>query len=437
MQNKNSRQLRIAIVWEQIEWGGVDSYLSYLLNSWPNSEDQIVIFHNKENKGAARLKGLLKSGPRVCFEEIPISIKFYDGNSKFSKLLRLVTYIATPLLFVRACRSYRNLFKGSDYDVVFVQNGGYPGSYGALASIIGAAQAGIVVRSLTVHHAATKPDLLHGWFRLLIEKKLGNVLSSLITVSNATKQTMIQNTRIFDDQNCYVTVIENGIPIPTPTPTPKQPGKRQTVGYGKIKIGLLGRLEAYKGHDDFLCALSLLPRAILSRVSVEFYGGYEQKDFDRLSHLVEVFELDDVVSILGFVERDTSEIIADLDLVAMVTKTFEGFGLTVVEALHQKVPVLATPVGIIPDIFPEGGKLIVDAGNIHGMASAIEGFVNAPNRGEYMNECVQSRLWKYDSNYMAARYRQHLMFEYLKTGRSLKEKEKLHSGLLEAGLPIS
>ena len=49
-------KLKIAIVWEQKEWGGVDSYLSYMINSWPNDQDSFVIFYNKQNKGAIRLK---------------------------------------------------------------------------------------------------------------------------------------------------------------------------------------------------------------------------------------------------------------------------------------------------------------------------------------------------------------------------------------------
>ena len=72
-------KLKIAIVWEQKEWGGVDSYLSYMINSWPNDQDSFVIFYNKQNKGAIRLKKILKNDVDVSFREIRSSFRFKDS----------------------------------------------------------------------------------------------------------------------------------------------------------------------------------------------------------------------------------------------------------------------------------------------------------------------------------------------------------------------
>ena len=50
----------IAIVWEGYDAGGVDSYLSYLLDAWP-CDDEIYIFYNVENLGVERLKKIISN----------------------------------------------------------------------------------------------------------------------------------------------------------------------------------------------------------------------------------------------------------------------------------------------------------------------------------------------------------------------------------------
>ena len=44
----------IAIVWEQLAWGGVDTFLKYLLNSKNFSHLDVTIFTNDTNKGLDR-----------------------------------------------------------------------------------------------------------------------------------------------------------------------------------------------------------------------------------------------------------------------------------------------------------------------------------------------------------------------------------------------
>jgi len=400
--------MKIAIVWEQVEWGGVDSYLDYLLDSWPKKNDKFVIFHNKENKGAERLKKITTKYSQISFREIKTSFHFSVSLGFFSKLKKFMIYIFTPFLFLFSARKYKKIFQKEKFDILLAQNGGYPGSYGVISSIFGAAKAGIKVKTLVVHHAAIKPNLLHGWFRILLERKISSLLTSVITVSNATKETIIRNTRIFDSQNCHVAVIENGTPIP------KERKKENLKPHSKVKIGILGRLELYKGHDDFLCALSLLPKESLNKITVDFIGGYSDADFYRLSEQIKILSLEKIVNIVGYIDKPISKIIRQLDLLAMVTKTFEGFGLTVIEALHQGIPVLATRVGIIPEAYPTGGDLIVDVGDIKAMSKAIEMFVISNDRYSFIPEDTRNNLWRYDSKHMAQRYYQHLYFEFIK-----------------------
>jgi glycosyltransferase involved in cell wall biosynthesis len=401
-----SHKLKIAIIWEQAEWGGVDSYLDYLLNSWPSTDHSFIVIHNSSNKGAIRLKSLLKNNNKVLFKEFESCFNYHKSIGLLSKLAKIVNYSATPLLFICSILKYRKLFKHEKYDIVLGQNGGYPGSYGVLSSMFGAKMAGVKVRTLVIHHAAVKPNFMHGWFRMIMERSIGRALTSLVAVSQVTKDTLIRNTYITDAQQCHVVVIDNGVPKTSKI-------DKKNSNNGKFTIGMLGRLESYKGHDDLLCALSLLPQDVLGKINVKFIGGYSEDDYERVQHLINKLHLQDVVKIVGYVDEEISNIIADLDLLAMLTKTFEGFGLSIIEALHQNVPVLATNVGVIPELYPSGGELIVDVGNYDGIAHAIKKVVSNKDHS-FIDDSVKEKLYKYDSKYMSYRYHQHLMFEYNK-----------------------
>jgi glycosyltransferase involved in cell wall biosynthesis len=402
-----SHKLKIAVIWEQAEWGGVDSYLDYLLNSWPSTDHSFIVIHNSSNKGAIRLKSLLKNNNKVLFKDFESCFNYHKSIGLLSKLAKIANYSITPLLFICSILKYRKLFTHEKYDIVLGQNGGYPGSYGVLSSMFGAKMAGVKVRTLVIHHAAVKANFMHGWFRIIMERSIGRALTSLVAVSQVTKDTLIRNTYITDTQQCHVVVIDNGVPKNSKMDIIKKNNN------GKFTIGMLGRLESYKGHDDLLCGLSLLPQDVLGKINVKFIGAYSEDDYERVQDLINKLHLQDVVKIDGYVDEEITNIIADLDLLAMLTKTFEGFGLSIIEALHQNVPVLATNVGVIPELYPSGGELIVDVGDYDGIAHAIKKVVSNKDHS-FIDDSVKEKLYKYDSKYMSYRYHQHLMFEYNK-----------------------
>lgn len=49
----------------------------------------------------------------------------------------------------------------------------------------------------------------------------------------------------------------------------------------------------------------------------------------------------------------------------------EGFGLPLLEAMACRTPVIATKAGAAPELLANGGGMLVDIGDVHGMADAI------------------------------------------------------------------
>lgn len=404
---KSNDELKIAIVWEGYEAGGVDSYLSYLLNDWP-ADDSIFIFHNLENKGIERLQKMIKR-ESVRFVPVKTTFMYFDGGTLPSLLLKYIYHLFTPLLYIINVIRYWRVFLGRNFDILLAQNGGYPGSYGVLSSCLGGFFAKIPVVTLVVHHAARPPLFGHRLFRAFIEKNLMKSLTNIIAVSEATKCTIRLNTKLDSKLAGNILVIENGVPLP------KNIKQKKLRENGKQKLGIIGRLDPHKGHDDFIRALSKLPKSYQKRISVEFIGGYKEEDLNRVSTLISEFGLGDIVSILGYIDRPVEDIIFDLDLVIMATRDFEGFGLTIVESLHCGVPVLATPLGVVPELFEQPHDLIVENGNAEAITRALKVFIGEKDKSRFISSYTRKKLGDYDSKVMAQKYYSYALSKIDKT----------------------
>ena len=93
----------IAIIWEQIEWGGVDSYLNYLLNNRMFEKIKVTIFSNKNNKG---LKRFIRSNKNLSLEIIEYNsiLNFQFDNQIINKLY----YFLKPLFFILTYYQLKN-----------------------------------------------------------------------------------------------------------------------------------------------------------------------------------------------------------------------------------------------------------------------------------------------------------------------------------------
>ena len=80
--NETDKISKIAIYWEQNDWGGVDSYIKNFVSSKVFSNFKFTIFTNKDNKGCKRILNFLKS------KEIEV-VYFNSFNNIYSKLLLL------------------------------------------------------------------------------------------------------------------------------------------------------------------------------------------------------------------------------------------------------------------------------------------------------------------------------------------------------------
>jgi glycosyltransferase involved in cell wall biosynthesis len=153
-------------------------------------------------------------------------------------------------------------------------------------------------------------------------------------------------------------------------------------------VGMVGRLVDWKGPDYFIDAAAVvaagLPEARFMLVGDAIFG--ERSYVDGLKAMVEDRGLRDKVVFTGFRE-DVEEIIASMDLLVHASVQPEPFGLVIIEAMAQGLPVVATCGGGVGEIVDDGETgILVPPRDAGAMAAAISTLLADPVRARGMGE---------------------------------------------------
>lgn len=193
-----------------------------------------------------------------------------------------------------------------------------------------------------------------------------------IAISNAIKADLIQR-GVAPDK---VTVIYNGIDETPSRPTRLEARKRLGIGTDEFAVGSVARLEPNKGIRYLVGAASELSRCISGLKVVIVGSGSEGESLKKLALKL---GLEKEVVFCGFLP-DAIKLLVAFDVFAMPSLS-EGFGLAAVEAMAARVPVVASRVGGLAEIFEDGESgLLVEPGDRMALANAILSLYERPDR---------------------------------------------------------
>ena len=245
----------IAIIWESETIGGVNSFLKYLLQSKPFMDKEITIFTNIENGGANLLIKDLKEQKNIKF----IFFKsFFVFNRKRIFLEKLLYYFLKPILLLITYFRFIKILSNHKFDTLLCSCGNYGSFRSEQAAILAAEKLKIPVKSIIIHHACVKPPLFMSLIFKLIDYLLTKKLTSLITVSKATKETLIKNSNLLNNDRLESYVIHNGVPKNNYEKKNYLKLKKNDNKKLVLKIGMVSRLSPDKGHEDLINAFSKL-----------------------------------------------------------------------------------------------------------------------------------------------------------------------------------
>jgi glycosyltransferase involved in cell wall biosynthesis len=154
-----------------------------------------------------------------------------------------------------------------------------------------------------------------------------------------------------------IVVIPNAVEVPESTAPLRWDGKT-------VRVGFLGRLDPVKRIPDLIGAISLLD----ARFVLDIYG--EGAERSAIEKVVRNARLSDRVRLHG-VSAQPQAAIAGMHVLVLPSQA-EGFGLVLIEAMAQGVPVVATDVDGIRDVVTNGlNGLLVPVASPDALAGAI------------------------------------------------------------------
>jgi glycosyltransferase involved in cell wall biosynthesis len=148
---------------------------------------------------------------------------------------------------------------------------------------------------------------------------------------------------------------------------------------GRLRVGYVGRLEAHKGVDVLIRAISMVPEATLLIIGA---GPLSE----ALTSLARTMGLADRITFRGFVDQhDLPDIYRSLDVVAIPSlptpRWQEQFCRVAVEAMASGIPVVASATGALPEVVGHAG-LLVPPGDAEALGAALRRLLH------------ESRLWR-------------------------------------------
>jgi glycosyltransferase involved in cell wall biosynthesis len=172
-------------------------------------------------------------------------------------------------------------------------------------------------------------------------------IEKIVCVSDAIKEVMRPD---LNDPEKLVTV-HSGIDLARFEGT-HVPGKLRKEFNVPADVPIVGNVSALADHKDYPTYLKVCRELKDQGVEARFFmigGGPLQEE---LRKLVKELEIEDRVVMTGH-RSDIPEIMGDLDVFLMTSKT-EGLGTTVLDAFANRIPVVATRGGGIPEMIEDG-----------------------------------------------------------------------------------
>lgn len=167
-----------------------------------------------------------------------------------------------------------------------------------------------------------------------------------------------------------VTVIPYGIDLEMFRP------RRRAANDGPLVIGAVSRLSPEKGLEYLLRAVAMLrdraDREYAPKLTLQVVLAGDGPSREALEYLTAELRIDDRVRFLGEIAHTAvPEVLAAFDIFTMPS-TWEGFGVSALEACAMELPVVASDVHGIPDVIVHDRTgILTPARDVGALADAI------------------------------------------------------------------
>lgn len=156
----------------------------------------------------------------------------------------------------------------------------------------------------------------------------------------------------------------------------------------------ISNLNSSKGTWILLEACRLLQERGVNDFCVHFVGaGTSEISEEDFLGAIETQGLSDVAQYHGRLYGEEKERLLQQADVFVHPTLNDCFPLVLLEAMQHALPIIATPVGAIPDMVEDGGTgLIIPEQDTKALADAMQSFIEHPERIRSMGEAARERF---------------------------------------------
>jgi glycosyltransferase involved in cell wall biosynthesis len=187
-----------------------------------------------------------------------------------------------------------------------------------------------------------------------------------------------------------LTVVYNGVPPRDDIAGERQSTVRRELGLplGEPVVGTIANLHPRKNIHHLLAAVHGLAARFPTLHCV--FIGRDDGEGPRLQRIAAEAGIAARVHWLGF-RPDARELLPALD-VFVLPSLFEGLPVALIEAMDAGLPSIATRVGGNVEILTHGETgLLVEPGDVAGLAAALGALLADPNRRQWMGAAARQR----------------------------------------------
>ena len=329
----------------------------------------------EQNGGIATVENLiLKYAPD---EIIMQHITSHDEGSIIHRLL----------VFIQGVGKFLSQILFDRVDIVYIQisDGGSVLRKAIIAKIALGFGKPVVIHA----HGAEFPktyDRLPTWAQQSLNRTFDQA-SAFIVLSQSWRSFYISNCALNPDR---VFVLKN--PTEMPELIPDRASKA-----GKVTAIFCGRIGQRKGAFDLIQAFAKLsPQQQQSSQLIMAGDG----DLETAHKLVESFNLQEQIIFPGWINSaQREELLATADLF-ILPSYHEGLPMAILEAMSWGLPIISTTVGGIPEIvIDHQNGLLVEPGDIGGLAQSIESLIITKSLRLALGENARNSVKSFDINY--------------------------------------
>lgn len=288
---------------------------------------------------------------------------------------------------------------------VIIHNGGYVGD-DLCNQMLHAAYccAEQIQCRIFVLHSDMKKNRILKMRYFYYDKRLSKESTSLITVSNYTRNRILNSSFISKD----ISIIYNGLTI---TYNMSEEEKRNHIHIepGNFEILMIGNFMNNKGQYDFIEMAGKLAEHN-GKFKFSIIGNvYDIEYYEKCKKRIEILGLQQNFSIYCGI-NNAFEFINLYDVLVVPSLYDESFGLVSVEAMAAGRPVVAFACGGIPEVVIDGiDGFVVPIGDIIGMAEKILWLSSHPEERKLMGQrCRKDYEEKFSGKAMAHNYKRYI-----------------------------